>query len=89
MKDYYKILEIEKTALGADIKNAYYRLVRKYHPDLNENSKENIEKFQEITEAYNVLGDLDNRLRYSSIYDKKFNLYSDIKAAHKFQKKKI
>ena len=88
MKDYYKVLELERTASAADIKNAYYRLVKKYHPDLYPYRNGYLEKFQEITEAYSVLGDLDKRLKYSSIIYKKFNLPSDLKAANKFMKRK-
>jgi curved DNA-binding protein len=87
MKDYYKILGLEKTASGADIKNAYYRLVRKYHPDLYPHRKEYVEKFLEISEAYNVLGDLDKRLKYSNYIYRTINLPSDLRKANEFDRK--
>jgi curved DNA-binding protein len=62
--DYYKLLGISRTASALDIKKAYYRLARKYHPDLTDDSKANINKFILIKQAYRVLGDLENRLKY-------------------------
>ncbi len=49
--DYYKILGIDKNASESDIKKAYRKLARKYHPDVNANNKESERKFQEINEA--------------------------------------
>lgn len=65
LKDYYNILGVERTASGKEIKKAYLNLVRKYHPDKNQGNDSVMEKFNEINEAYNHLGDLDNRLNYS------------------------
>ncbi|MBN2173912.1 MAG: J domain-containing protein [Bacteroidales bacterium] len=62
--DYYKILGIAKTATPKDIKNAYRKLARKYHPDLNPNDKEAKSKFQQINEANEVLSDPDKRKKY-------------------------
>ena len=62
--DYYKILEIEKTASQEDIKKAYRRLARKLHPDLNPNDKEAHKKFQSINEANEVLSDPEKRKKY-------------------------
>ena len=62
--DYYKILEIEKTATEADIKKAYRKLARKLHPDLNPNDKEANKKFQAINEANEVLSDPEKRQKY-------------------------
>ena len=64
-KDYYLMLGVERTASKADIKNAYYKLARRYHPDLHGGDEYFIDKFNEINEAYYVLGDLDRRLDYS------------------------
>ena len=62
--DYYKILEIEKVATPKEIKSAYRRLARKYHPDLNPNDKDAKKKFQEINEANEVLSDPEKRKKY-------------------------
>jgi molecular chaperone DnaJ len=66
MKDYYKILGVERNASKDEIKRAYKRLAKKYHPDLNpQNKKEAEKKFKEISEAYEVLMDDEKR----SLYD--------------------
>ena len=62
--DYYKILEINKTATEADIKKAYRKLARKLHPDLNPNDKDAHKKFQAINEANEVLSDPEKRKKY-------------------------
>lgn len=62
--DYYKILEIEKSASEADIKKAYRKLARKYHPDLNPNDAAAKKKFQQINEANEVLSDPEKRKKY-------------------------
>ncbi len=63
-KDYYKILGIDKKASAADIKKAYRKLAVKYHPDKNPNDKIAEEKFKELNEAYEVLGDEEKRKKY-------------------------
>lgn len=63
-KDYYKILGVDRNASDEEIKKAYRRLARKYHPDLNPGNKEAEEKFKEINEAYSVLGDPEKRKQY-------------------------
>lgn len=62
--DYYKILGIDKSATSDDIKKAYRKLARKFHPDLNANDKEAEKKFQQINEANEVLSDADKRKKY-------------------------
>ncbi|MEL0643173.1 J domain-containing protein [Olleya sp. Ti.3.14] len=62
--DYYKSLGISKTASDKDIKKAYRKLARKYHPDLNPNDKEAEKKFKEINEANEVLSNPENRKKY-------------------------
>ena len=65
MKDYYAVLGVPKNAAEKDIKSAYRKLARKWHPDANPNNqKEAEEKFKEISEAYGVLGDPDKRKKY-------------------------
>ncbi|RZS99681.1 DnaJ C-terminal domain-containing protein [Aquimarina brevivitae] len=62
--DYYKVLGINKDATEADIKKAYRKLARKYHPDLNPNNSEAEKKFKEINEAHEVLANPENRKKY-------------------------
>jgi len=62
--DYYKILEIPKTASDKDIKKAYRKLARKYHPDVNTNDESAKVKFQQINEANEVLSDSEKRKKY-------------------------
>ncbi|UNY97929.1 J domain-containing protein [Zhouia spongiae] len=62
--DYYKVLGIDKSASEADIKKAYRKLARKYHPDVNPNDQESKQKFQQINEANEVLSDPTKRKKY-------------------------
>jgi len=71
-KDYYKLLGVNKDAKGPEIKKAYRRLARKYHPDVNPGDKAAEEKFKEIQEAYDVLSDEKKR----KVFDK-FGYYAD------------
>lgn len=64
--DYYKILGLSKTATLDEIKKAYRKLARKYHPDVNSNDKEANKKFQEINEANEVLSDPGKRKKYDT-----------------------
>ncbi|MCV9929941.1 J domain-containing protein [Flavobacterium sp. LS1R49] len=77
--DYYKTLGITKSATEAEIKKAYRKLARKYHPDLNPNDKEAEHKFKEINEANEVLSNPENRKKYDK-YGK------DWKHAEEFEK---
>ncbi|MBK6967222.1 MAG: J domain-containing protein [Bacteroidales bacterium] len=62
--DYYKILGIDKTAVQKDVKTAYRKLARKFHPDLNPNDKDAKRNFQQINEANEVLSDPEKRKKY-------------------------
>ncbi len=64
MKDYYEILNVSRDASLDEIKAAYRKLAKKYHPDLNPNDKEAEQKFKEINEAYEVLSDPEKRRKY-------------------------
>lgn len=65
-KDYYDILGVKREASDSEIKSAYRKLARKYHPDVNK-TKEAEAKFKDINEAYEVLGDKQKRQRYDSL----------------------
>src|SRR3990172_656039 len=65
-KDYYALLGVKKDATEKEIKAAYRKLARKYHPDVNPGSKEAEEKFKEIQEANEVLSDKDKRAKYDA-----------------------
>lgn len=62
--DYYKILGLDKTASAEQIKKAYRKLARQYHPDLNPNDKDANKKFQQVNEAHEVLSDPEKRKKY-------------------------
>lgn len=63
-KDYYKVLGIDRSSSEEQIKKAYKKLARQFHPDLNPNNPEAEKKFKEISEAYAVLSDTDKRAKY-------------------------
>ncbi len=79
--DYYKILGLSKNATKEDIKKAYRKLARKYHPDVNPGDAEAEKKFKEINEANEVLSNPENRVKYDT-YGK------DWKHAEEFEKAK-
>ena len=64
--DYYKVLGVDKKATETEIKKAYRKMARKYHPDLNPNDKEAERKFKELNEANEVLSNLENRKKYDA-----------------------
>ncbi|MGI6361405.1 MAG: molecular chaperone DnaJ [Bacillota bacterium] len=63
-RDYYEVLGVSKTASEEEIKKAYKKLAKKYHPDLNPDSKTAEQKFKEVSEAYETLSDANQRARY-------------------------
>ena len=66
-KNYYDILGIKRDASGDEIKNAYRKLAKKYHPDRNQGNKDAEDKFKDLSEAYEVLGDAEKRKKYDTL----------------------
>src|SRR5437764_15016846 len=66
-KDYYSTLGIAKTATEKEIKQAYRKLARKHHPDVNPGDKSAEARFKDLTEAYEVLGDPAKRKKYDEL----------------------
>ncbi|BES98890.1 tumorous imaginal discs [Nesidiocoris tenuis] len=63
-RDYYEVLGVSKNASAKEVKKAYYQLAKKYHPDTNKNDPNSAKKFQEVSEAYEVLSDDSKRKQY-------------------------
>lgn len=78
-KDYYKTLGVSKTASQDDIKKAYRKLAKQHHPDKNKGDKNAEKKFQEVSEAYEVLGDSDKRKQYDD-----FGSQTNFSGGHNF-----
>ena len=72
-KDYYKILGVEKNASQEEIKKAFRQLARKYHPDVNQGNKNAEEKFKEINEAFQVLGNEKKKVQYDNLGSSAFS----------------
>src|SRR5690242_8880165 len=74
-KDYYSILGVSKTEDEKEIKSAYRKLARKYHPDVNPGDKSAEEKFKEISEAHEILSDPHKRSQYDR-FGEQWKMYS-------------
>tara|TARA_R110002124_G_scaffold227889_2_gene393272 strand:- start:21765 stop:22676 length:912 start_codon:yes stop_codon:yes gene_type:complete len=83
--DYYKILGLDKSASAGDIKKAYRKLARKYHPDVNPNDPDAEKRFQQINEANEVLSNPEHRKKYDA-YGKDWKHADDIERAKQQQR---
>ena len=63
-RDFYEVLGVSKSATDEEIKKAYRKLAKQYHPDLNPGDKQAEQKFKEVSEAYEILSDKEKRSRY-------------------------
>lgn len=73
MKDYYRVMGIESEATGEEIKKAYRKLVMRHHPDRNRGDPDCEDRLREINDAYQVLGDEENRRKYDLLRRQSFD----------------
>ena len=73
MRDLYEILGVEKNCSKAELKSAYRKLAKKYHPDVNPDNKEAEENFKEVNFAYEILSDDNRRQKYDTYGEASFN----------------
>lgn len=85
-EDYYKILGVKKDASQDDIKKAYRKLARKWHPDINPGNKEAEQKFKDISAAYDCLGNVEKRKLYDEFGEDSLNAGFDAEKAREYKK---
>src|SRR6266540_278652 len=84
-RDYYKILGVERGASHADIRKAYRKLARKFHPDINPGNKDAENKFKELSVAYDVLSDEKKRKLYDEFGEAGLAAGSDARSGYRVQ----
>lgn len=82
-RDYYEVLGIDKSASEKELKSAYRKLAKKYHPDANPGDKQSEEKFKELSEAYDILKDPEKRKLYDKFGHAAFDGEHELQAARK------
>lgn len=85
--DYYKVLGIDETSSSEEVRRAYLKMAKKHHPDRNNNDEVSLVKFTLINEAYHILGNLDNRLKYKIELQKREHIHEQAKIKMKLKKK--
>ena len=84
--DYYKVLGIDQTSSTEEVRVAYLKLAKKYHPDRNNDDEISLVKFTLINEAYSILGNLENRLKYRIELQKRDHIHEQAKIKLKMKK---
>ena len=85
-KDYYKILDVTENCTESELKSAYRKLARKWHPDIAGNSDYVVKKFKEINEAYEVLSDKNKRAEFDTV--RRYYNYSSNNSKNTSEKEK-
>jgi molecular chaperone DnaJ len=85
-RDYYEVLGVSRNASEKEIKSAYRKLAKKYHPDSNQGNQDAENKFKEASEAYSVLSDPEKRKQYDQFGFAAFSLILTIRVNGNFQK---
>ena len=85
-RDFYQVLDVSKDASQEEIKKAYRKLARKWHPDLNPGNKEAEQKFKEISQAYDCIGDKEKRKLYDEFGQEGLGAGFDAEKAREYKK---
>jgi len=85
--NYYKVLGIDETSSTEEIRKAYLKLAKRYHPDRNNDDEISLVKFTLINEAYSILGNLENRLQHRIELQKREHIHEQAKIKMRMKKK--